>query len=499
MKNNNSISSKFSAKGEVNKNVMISWAIIISALSIAYMVELLNGTRGVIESVLILLGFWVPWVASLLIYKKNRETEAISHILALCFGTVYFYLLMTSPSMTTFVYVMPLISVCTLFMNSKLFLRVGIIVTIMNLINIFYSYSHLGKNSYADVSSYKIQIAAVVLVSLFSYLSAKTLTKINHHQINDVNAEKNKSEELLGEVINASDLLVQNIDTLNVKSSELSDNSSSVKMTTDEILKGAKDSAEMVQKQLLMTHEVSEKVENSFETNQSIAKGFEETKEKAVDGIKTMEKLNESANLTNESSKTVNSSVDVLIQRMEDVYKIIDLINTIADQTRLLSLNASIEAARAGEAGKGFAVVAGEIQQLASNTTEATSEIQGLLDELHKETNTAKEAVIEMNNASDEQYKLIEESNENFEEIMQNIEAFNKDINYQSELMNQVKTDNEELSNSVEHFSAFSEELLANTENSARIIDETILGIDSLSHILEDAMKNVNMLKKKTH
>jgi methyl-accepting chemotaxis protein len=87
----------------------------------------------------------------------------------------------------------------------------------------------------------------------------------------------------------------------------------------------------------------------------------------------------------NETSAIV-SGLAAAAQKIGDVVK---LINSIAEQTNLLALNATIEAARAGEAGRGFAVVASEVKSLASQTAKATEEISGQVAEVQNTTGSA--------------------------------------------------------------------------------------------------------------
>lgn len=87
---------------------------------------------------------------------------------------------------------------------------------------------------------------------------------------------------------------------------------------------------------------------------------------------------------TVESLTKSNGAISRLAEATRKISGVLDLINTIADKTKLLALNATIEAARAGEAGKGFAIVASEVKGLAEQTAHATEEIAGQVGEMRK-------------------------------------------------------------------------------------------------------------------
>jgi methyl-accepting chemotaxis protein len=110
-------------------------------------------------------------------------------------------------------------------------------------------------------------------------------------------------------------------------------------------------------------------------------------------GVETVEHTANGINAIVKATKTMEEQIQRLSERIDKIDEIAGTIHEIADQTNLLSLNASIEAARAGEHGRGFAVVADEVKKLAERTSDATKEITTTVSGIHKEASGANTAM----------------------------------------------------------------------------------------------------------
>lgn len=107
---------------------------------------------------------------------------------------------------------------------------------------------------------------------------------------------------------------------------------------------------------------------------------------------KTVSGINQSRDLIRETEKRIKR----LGERSQEISQVVGLINSIAERTGILALNASMQATAAGEAGRGFAIVADEVKRLSENAREATREISTLVSSIQSETS---ETVLAMNNA----------------------------------------------------------------------------------------------------
>ena len=155
------------------------------------------------------------------------------------------------------------------------------------------------------------------------------------------------------------------------------------------------------------------------------------------------------------ASKTA-SSMDEINEKVKAINSAITVIDQIAFQTNILSLNAAVEAATAGEAGKGFAVVAQEVRNLANRSAEAAKEIKNLVEEANIKTNDGKlissdmiDGYKELNKNISETINIIEDVSAASKEQMLGIEQINQTVN----MLDRVTQENAFESNQIKEIS----------------------------------------------
>ena len=160
-----------------------------------------------------------------------------------------------------------------------------------------------------------------------------------------------------------------------------------------QIAKGAQDQAQRTDESAKLVNEVLES-SNEMETKADfINKTAENGQKSSENGMKIMKVLVQNMTGISDSANLTAKSIGVLTQRAEEIGRTLNVITDIAAQTNLLALNAAIEAARAGDAGRGFAVVAEEIRKLAEDSRKSAIEIEKIVGDVQKDTQSASKAI----------------------------------------------------------------------------------------------------------
>lgn len=130
-----------------------------------------------------------------------------------------------------------------------------------------------------------------------------------------------------------------------------------------------------------------------------------------------MEEMAASASEVSQNQNSLNNDIERVQQNANEINKVLAFIKEIADETKMLGLNAAIEAARAGEAGRGFGVVAEEIRKLSDQSKQTVVQIKELIDRIHDSINNTKKVSDATLSSTEQEAAATEEVNASIEEM----------------------------------------------------------------------------------
>jgi len=228
----------------------------------------------------------------------------------------------------------------------------------------------------------------------------------------------------------------------------------------------------IIQAQSKSTREISHAVQESAIGINSIASSASEISDISDQTIKTADEGSSSVLQTMYQMNSIdvaltNSSdaVQSLMDKVKEIGAIATIINSIATETKLLSLNASIEAARAGDVGKGFSVVANEVKKLSAQSSEAAKQISALITEINDKTKKSVDALVEVKTEVSDGITLSTSVNTLFSGIMDNMSKLNSEIQSLSATSEEIAASSEKISSSAEELSSISNSNSANSQN----------------------------------
>lgn len=217
----------------------------------------------------------------------------------------------------------------------------------------------------------------------------------------------------------------------------------------------------------------------------------------AIDELKKIsEEVGSSVNIIAELTEQTNESAKTIREAAE-------FISGIADETNLLSLNASIEAARAGEAGKGFAVVADEIQKLAVQSNEASSRIDKIVNTLIVDAEHVVDSMEQMKSVIGKQNEYIKSTEESVSEVMEEINESIEKIRNIEKRTQDLETARKEMMGMIAGLSDIADSNVVNTQEASKVIndvsdrfkkvEESAVNLRVTADILEQNMKIFKM------
>ncbi len=253
----------------------------------------------------------------------------------------------------------------------------------------------------------------------------------------------------------------------------------SITSSIAEIEQGIVTQAQDAENCLTRMDDLSKKIGIVSDNAGKIAHIADTTKQIISNGLETIQELKDKAKATTKVTAEVISNIQDLEEASQSIAKIIGAINDIADETSLLSLNASIEAARAGDAGRGFAVVADSIRKLAEQSLNSVNEINEIVGRIQKQTVDTVEVA--------KQAEVIVNSQE--EALKNTIDVF-KDINkHVSGLADNLS----EISNGIDDMDIAKRDTLSAIESISAVSEETA---SAVTEVNEAATKQLEAVKK---
>lgn len=311
-----------------------------------------------------------------------------------------------------------------------------------------------------------------------------------------------KLRAIVGELKKSSQSLSESGHSLDEMAGQSSAAADEISRAVEDISKGAVSQAEEIETASQEIATMGEVIENIV-TSVGNLTDTSQTMIAAGDASShTIQQLSESNDRTTAAVARISEQIQMTNASIEKIGEAASLITSIADQTSLLSLNASIESARAGEAGKGFAVVAGEIQKLAVQSDEAAAEIQQIIDTLLAESEKTMVVMKETESLIAEQSDKLDDTKSRFNEVSDGITVSREGTDVIRDDASACDNARAQVIDVISNLSAISQENAASAEQTTASMEELNATINmlaeaagSLKHLSSELNEDMNFFK----
>ena len=225
-------------------------------------------------------------------------------------------------------------------------------------------------------------------------------------------------------------------------------------------------------------------IENSRDAVNNVVNTLEYINKMAAERVKNAEEMHSYVADGDEKISSTNEILSQVAQQLDEVYEVVTIINNVAEQTNLLSMNAAIESAHAGEAGKGFGVVAEEIRSLAEETSENA-------DKISKVINVIVTAVENANKSSQSAFAAFEKVSSHTDVIVNSLQEITSGIGKIDDQMQEIKQRSNETSSAADKINKYCGELADRQK-------QVSLKVDNVNDVFLSSINALHEIKTET-
>lgn len=296
-----------------------------------------------------------------------------------------------------------------------------------------------------------------------------------------INSLREKLQKMFGNIFENSSQLLQTSVALTESAQNTETTVAQVEKAVQEIAEGATSQAEETQKASGQVSVMGDKITETAREVENLNRNAKEMQKSSDEAMRTMEEL---SSINEKAKEAINIIYDQTNTTNDSAVKIkeaTNLITSIAEETNLLSLNASIEAARAGEQGRGFAVVASQIQKLAEQSNESAQKIEEIILSLLEDSGNAVKTMDEVKVIMENQSENLTRTSENFAQVKQGIDHSINGISNISDLTEELKQLKVSVIDIVQSLSSIAQQNAASAQETSAAATEVSATVETLS------------------
>ncbi len=286
---------------------------------------------------------------------------------------------------------------------------------------------------------------------------------------------------LTNQLKDESNLLNEVADGLTLNTQETSSTVEQVERAVGEIATGANSQAEETQKATENVILIGTMVEETVGQVDKLSANAQAMQKAGDEAIATLKQLDATNEKTKEAIERIYAQTHTTNESALKIKEATTIIADIAEETNLLSLNASIEAARAGEQGRGFAVVAAQIQKLAEQSNESARLIEEITDSLIRDSEEAVETMDAVREIINEQSTNVEKTGEGFADVKVGIDSSIESVELITSSMERLDDARVKVVDIVQNLTAIAEENAAGTQETLASVTEVAASTESVS------------------